>query len=68
MSKAEFIRKAYEILSKDNNIKKIRNNAYFNYLKWGGISGSNRCITEPQSAVLTTSPIPPFVKTYIFYQ
>ena len=27
--------------------------------KWGEIRGSNPCITEPQSAVLTTSPISP---------
>ena len=26
---------------------------------WGAIRGSNPCITEPQSAVLTTSPITP---------
>ena len=34
--------------------------------KWGAIWGSNPCITEPQSAVLTTSPMPPYV--FIFYQ
>ena len=30
---------------------------------WGEIRGSNPCITEPQSAVLTTSPISPCHQT-----
>ena len=28
------------------------------YLKWAEIWDSNPCVTEPQSAVLTASPIP----------
>ena len=34
--------------------------------KWGEMWGSNPRIPEPQSGVLTTSPIPPLLK--IFYQ
>ena len=46
----------------------------FIFQKWGGISDSNRCIMEPQSTVLTPSPIPPcerhiyFINKYIFFQ
>ena len=31
---------------------------------WGEIWGSNPCIPEPQSGVLTTSPIPPFLNYF----
>ena len=33
-------------------------------LKWGEIRGSNPCMPEPQSGVLTTSPIPPYVQYF----
>lgn len=40
--------------------------SFLNALKWGGISDSNRCMVEPQSTVLTPSPIPPY-KRHIYF-
>ena len=34
---------------------------------WGGIRGSNPCMPEPQSGVLTASPILPFQVTNLYY-
>ena len=34
--------------------------SFFFISQWGEIWGSNPCIPEPQSGVLTTSPIPPY--------
>ena len=40
-------------------IKKTISNDIVLIYQWGGIWGSNPCIPEPQSGVLTTSPTPP---------
>ena len=35
-------------------------------LNWGVVWESNSCILVPQTSVLTTSPMTPFLNTYIF--
>ena len=53
----------FSIFNKKRNCKQFLNLPY-----WGEIWGSNPCIPEPQSGVLTTSPIPPSLnKTSLFY-
>lgn len=61
---------AIKIFYKNHNIKSYRliieKLAFLfldasSFLTWGEMWGSNPRIPEPQSGVLTTSPIPPFV-------